>query len=123
MPLPCSGYIWGKNLRPSGVRPHPCRVKYLVPNHLASRLTRRLRRFVTTASTNTSFLLLLVVFPVLLVASPQQTGESPARPVAGGPGGEKPQSGGNGFSSAPLSGTPPRAPERSRDFWFAAGAA
>src|ERR1017187_629784 len=111
MPLPCSGYIGGKNLRPSGVRPHPCRVKYLVPNHLASRLTRRLRRFAKAASTHTSFLLMLVVFPVLLVASPQRTGESPARPVAAAPAAENPQTAATDLPQLPYQGTPPELPQ------------
>jgi LmbE family N-acetylglucosaminyl deacetylase len=72
-------------LRPSGGRPHPCRVKYSGPNYLA-RWARFVLRFIKTAFVQGSFGLLLMLVPILLVASPQRTGETPvdSAPTADG---------------------------------------
>jgi LmbE family N-acetylglucosaminyl deacetylase len=54
---------------------------------------------------------MLVVFPVLLVASPQRTGESPARPVAAAPAAENPQTAATDLPQLPYQGTPPELPQ------------
>ena len=72
-------------MRPSGGRPHPCRVKYSGPHYLA-RWARFVLRFIKTAFVQGSFGLLLMLVPILLVASPQRTGETPvdSAPTADG---------------------------------------
>jgi LmbE family N-acetylglucosaminyl deacetylase len=96
-------------LRPSRVRPHPCRVKYLELANLESRWRLLLQHFLTVASVNTPFLLTLVAFPLVLVASPQQTGESPKRPIAAAT--ENQPSPITDFPQLPYQGSPPELPQ------------
>src|ERR1700723_1797838 len=106
-----SRYIWGKNLRPSGGRPHPCRVKYLERSQLASRLERPFLHFVKTASVPPSFLFVLVAFPALLVAAPQRTGEGQRGAVAAVSASENPRTSVTDFPQLPYQGTPPEIPQ------------
>ena len=97
----------GKNLRRSGGRAHPCRVKYPGPNHLASRLGRLVQHFFQTTFIRTSFAFLLLAIPVLPVASSPRTGEGPARPVAVVPAAESRQFVVTNFAQLPYQGSPP----------------
>ena len=94
-------------MRPSAVRPHPCRVKYLEASHFVG---RPLRHTLIAASTPTSFLLVLAVFPVLLMAAPQARDGS-ARPVTAAPTTETQQSVVTDFPQLPYQGTPPDLPQ------------
>ena len=97
-------------MRPTGVRPHPCRVNSLGANHLAGRVQRLFQLFLRTASFPTS-LFLLVMCPVLLAASPQQTVESRAHSTAATPNAEEPSAPVTDFPQLPYPGTPPLLPQ------------
>jgi len=103
--------LWGKNLRPSGGRPHPFRVKYLERSQLASRLERPFLHFLKAASVPPSFLLILVAFPALRVAAPQRTGEGQPRAVAAVSASENPRTSVTDFPQLPYQGTPPEIPQ------------
>ena len=101
----------GKNLRPTAVRPHPCRVKYSGPRNLLGRVERLLRRFVAAARAHTPSLLILLLFPIVLMASPQRAGENSAHPVGGASASENQQSLETNFPQLPYQGTPPALPQ------------
>ncbi len=103
-------------MRRSGGRPHPCRVKYSEPSDLASRFERLFPRFVRAASLHSSFLLVLVVFPLLLAPSPQRSSEGKlgqgfASSVRAVPAAEKQHSPITDFPQLPYQGTPPVLPQ------------
>jgi LmbE family N-acetylglucosaminyl deacetylase len=77
-------------------------------NHLAGRFVRRT---LTAASTQTSFLLVLLMFPVLLIAAPQQAGDQPAHLNEAAPTAETQQSAITDFPQLPYQGTPPELPQ------------
>jgi len=77
----------------------------------ARRLGRLVRHFVPTSIVQTSFVFLLVALPVLLVASPQRAGESPARTVAAAPGTGNHQATAETFPPLPYQGVPPELPQ------------
>jgi LmbE family N-acetylglucosaminyl deacetylase len=84
-------------------------VKYLEPSHLVNRMQRLFLRLAKTAPSQASFLLIVVVFPILLVASPQQTGEGSARPAAAMA--ENQPSPVADFPQLPYQGSPPELPQ------------
>jgi LmbE family N-acetylglucosaminyl deacetylase len=92
-------------LRRSGGRPHPCRVKYSGSSYLASRQGRLVPRFFRISAFQTSFLFLLFVIPLLLLASPQGTGAATgsARPAA--------EARVTNFPQLPYQGTPSELPQ------------
>jgi LmbE family N-acetylglucosaminyl deacetylase len=55
--------------------------------------------------------LILLVFPIVLMASPQRTGENSAHPVAGAPVAENPPALATAFEQLPYQGTPPALPQ------------
>jgi LmbE family N-acetylglucosaminyl deacetylase len=86
-------------------------VKYSGLNHLASRWQRRFRHSAKTSFTSTSFLLMLVVFPVLLMGAPQRTGESSGRAVVAAAIADNQQPAVTDFPQLPYQGTPPELPQ------------
>jgi len=66
---------------------------------------------VTAARAHTPSLLILLVFPIVLMASPQRTGENSAHPVAGAPVAENPPALATAFEQLPYQGTPPALPQ------------
>jgi LmbE family N-acetylglucosaminyl deacetylase len=74
-------------------------------------LERLIRRFIKAASAHPLSLLILVAFPVILLASQLRTGEGPARPVAGASTVEIPQTAATDFPQLPYQGTPPFLPQ------------
>ena len=94
-------------MRRSGGKPHPCRVNFLGCKNRTSRLGRLVQHFVETSIVRTSFVFLLLLIPILLVASPQQTGENSARPVAAVEEAEKLQTPAANFPQIPYQGVPP----------------
>src|ERR1022692_2338030 len=99
----------GKNLRRSGGRPHPCRVNFLGCKNLAGRLGRLVQHFVQTSIVRSSFVFPLLLIPVLLVASPQQTGDGPSGSAAAQVQ-NRPMPVAN-FASLPYQGIPPELPQ------------
>ncbi|MGB8913868.1 MAG: PIG-L family deacetylase [Candidatus Sulfotelmatobacter sp.] len=81
------------------------------PGHPVGRLQRLFRRFTKTASFRTSFSFALVMCPFLLVASPQQAGESPAHLAAAAPAAENQPSLLTDFPQLPYQGSPPELPQ------------
>lgn len=98
-------------MRPSGARPHPCRVKYLETVHLASRLQRLFLHFIKATPFPTSFLTMIVMCPFLLVASPQRTQENTPRPVPRETIDEGQPSLATDFPQLPYQGSPPEIPQ------------
>jgi LmbE family N-acetylglucosaminyl deacetylase len=98
----------GKNLRRSGGRPHPYGVNFLGSKNLMSRLRRLVQYFVQTSFAQTSFALLLLMTPILLVASPQ-TGKPPR--VAAAANAANQQALITKFPQLPYQGTPPELPQ------------
>jgi LmbE family N-acetylglucosaminyl deacetylase len=98
-------------LRRSGGRPHPCRVKNFGSIYLARPLRRLVQHFVATSIVQTSFAFLLVALPVLLVASPQRAGESPAHTGAVAPGTGNRRASAETFPPLPYQGVPPELPQ------------
>ena len=94
-------------MRRSGGKPHPCRVNFLGCKNRTSRLGRLVQHFVETSIVQTSFVFLSLLIPILLVASPQQTGENSARPVAAVEEAEKLQTPAANFPQIPYQGVPP----------------
>ena len=94
-------------MRRSGGRPHPCRVNFLGCKNLASRLEQLVQHIVRTSVLQTSLVFLLLTIPVLLVASPQRTGESSAPPIAAVPDAKNRQAAITNFPQLPYEGSPP----------------
>jgi LmbE family N-acetylglucosaminyl deacetylase len=90
-------------LRRSGGRPHPCRVKSSRASYLAGRVRRFVQPFIQRLIAQSLLILFFVVLPILLVASPQQTGES-APPVVAAPATNQQVA---DFPQLPYQGTPP----------------
>jgi LmbE family N-acetylglucosaminyl deacetylase len=99
-----------KNLRPSGVRPHPCRVKYLELDQLASRWQRLFPHFLKSVTVQSSFFLVLLTCPLLLLAASQQTGET-TRSAATAQPARNQQSLIADFAQLPYQGSPPEIPQ------------
>jgi LmbE family N-acetylglucosaminyl deacetylase len=98
-------------LRLSRLRPHPCSVNYSPSNHLVGRLMRLVQHFVKTSLLQTSFVFLLTLVPLLLVASPPRTGESSARPDVGTSNVESHETLAANFPQLPYQGVPPELPQ------------
>jgi LmbE family N-acetylglucosaminyl deacetylase len=86
-------------------------VNFLGCIHLASRLGRLVQSFAETSVVRASFLFLLLAIPVLLVASPQRTGESSARPIATTSAPENRRLAVTTFFQLPYQGSPPELPQ------------
>jgi LmbE family N-acetylglucosaminyl deacetylase len=86
-------------------------VKYLEAINLASRPQRLFQPFIRTASVQTSFFMMLVMCPLLLIASPQQTGEGAAYPVPAEQPAENQQSLVTDFAQLPYQGSPSEIPQ------------
>jgi LmbE family N-acetylglucosaminyl deacetylase len=93
-------------LRRSEGRAHPCRVKSSSPTCLVGWFVQP---FVQDLLARSLFIFLFVVLPVLLVASPQQTGES-STPAATAPHANQ-QALATDFPPLPYQGTPPELPQ------------
>jgi LmbE family N-acetylglucosaminyl deacetylase len=94
-------------LRPSGGRPHPCRVNILGSKKLGRPL-RLGKHFPQTSFVGTAFVLLLLLIPAV-VASPQQAAETPRRPAAATADAAKHTV--VNFPQLPYQGTPPELPQ------------
>jgi len=86
-------------------------VKYLETVHLASRLQRLFLHFIKATLFQSSFLTMLVICPFLLVASPQRTQESIARPVPREAAAEGRPTLATDFPQLPYQGSPPEIPQ------------
>ncbi|MFZ0758922.1 MAG: PIG-L family deacetylase [Candidatus Sulfotelmatobacter sp.] len=80
-------------------------------DHPASRVGRFVPCFVQTSVFPPALVFLWLAIPVLLVASPQRTGESTARPVAAVATAENPQALVADFPQLPYQGSPPEIPQ------------
>ena len=98
-------------MRRSGGRPHPCRVNFLGCKNRAGQVRRLVQHFVHSLVFQTSFVFLLLLLPIILVASPQQTGESPAHPIAATPPAKNRQAPVANFAQLPYQGVPPTLPQ------------
>ena len=83
-------------------------MKYLELDQLASRWQRPVQHFLKAVTTHGSFLLLFLACPLLLLAAPQQTGET-AHPSATQP--DNQQWSVTDFPQLPYQGTPPELPQ------------
>jgi LmbE family N-acetylglucosaminyl deacetylase len=87
-------------------------VNFLGTKSLASRLERLVQRFLRASILQTSFLLLLAVIPVLLLASPQRTGKKSAPSASPAPAAaENHRPPVTDFPHLPYQGTPPALPQ------------
>ncbi len=84
-------------------------MKYLELDQLADRWQRPVQHFLKAVTTHGSFLLLFLASPLLLLAAPQQTGET-ARTSAALPADNHPWSV-TDFPQLPYQGTPPELPQ------------
>jgi LmbE family N-acetylglucosaminyl deacetylase len=80
-------------------------VKYSGPN-LTRRSTQLFWGFIRNSIIRNSFAFLLLLIPILLVASPQQTGEHSPRPVVAAPDGENHKASDANFPQLPYQGSP-----------------
>src|SRR2546421_12572637 len=97
----------GENLRPSGDRPHPCRVNILESKKLGRRTGRLGKYFSHTSFVRTAIVLLLLLISAR-VASPQQTADTLPRPAAAS---TAAKSVATNFPQLPYQGTPPELPQ------------
>jgi LmbE family N-acetylglucosaminyl deacetylase len=86
-------------------------VNFLGCKDLASRLGRLVQHFVQSPIVRTSSVFLLLAILVLLVAAPQRTGKSSARPVAAVPDAQNRQTLAANFPQLPYQGVPPELPQ------------
>jgi len=94
-------------LRPSGGRPHPCRVNIPGSKKIGRRARRLGKHFPQTSFVHPAFVLLLLI--PALVASPQQAAETSQRPAAATPDAARHTV--TNFPQLPYQGTPPELPQ------------
>ena len=101
----------GKNLRRSGVWPHPCRVNFLAWNLIAGRLKRICRYLIEGPIIRTQFFVLLLALPVLLMGSALLTGTSSAHWNPASAADDNPKAPVTNFPQLPYQGSPPELPQ------------
>ena len=94
-------------MRPSGGRPHPCRVNIPGSKKIGRRARRLGKHFPQTSFVHPAFVLLLLI--PALVASPQQAAETSQRPAAATPDAARHTV--TNFPQLPYQGTPPELPQ------------